>query len=499
MSFSKEQAYAFEQFKRGHNLFITGPGGTGKTYLIKSIVNHMNQQNAKYQVCAMTGCAAVLLQCGARTLHSWSGMGLANGPISTIVQKIVRNKKAAKLWKTTNILIVDEVSMMSKKIFELIEFVARCLRRSEKPFGGMQVVFTGDFYQLPPVGNSEEPDTAMFCFQSQKWENVFQKENHIQLTTIFRQQSDENYKRILNQVRIGELDQECRELLANCVGKTPPTQEHMPTKIYAIRSKTDYVNTSTYNKIQKPEYTYEFQVRTDLTTYLETSKIIDPILLASCRKIPKEVLENEVNMLINTSNRNQILRLKEGAKVMCLHNVDLTRDICNGSQGIVTKFVGPQNAPVVKFQNGVEMTMEFMWIQSEEIPCIAVGQIPLCLAWALTIHKIQGATLESAEMDLGNSVFEFGQTYVALSRIKTLQGLHLSAFEPAKIRANPDVKEFYDKISEYSVGISLEEVTEVTEVFEPTENIFAQFANKELETEEFIPTDTTVKKIRMIR
>jgi len=141
--------------------------------------------------------------------------------------------------------------------------------------------------------------------------------------------------------------------------------------------------------------------------------------------------------------------------------------------------------------------MESMWIQSEEIPCIAVAQIPLCLAWALTIHKIQGATLDSAEMDLGNSVFEFGQTYVALSRIKSLIGLYLSAFEPAKIRANPVVKEFYDKISEYSVGISLEEVREVSEVSEPTENIFMKFANKELEEEEFIPLDTTVKKIRI--
>jgi ATP-dependent DNA helicase PIF1 len=386
----------------------------------------------------------------------------------------MRNKKAMKNWKYANTLIVDEVSMMSKKIFEIIEYVARQVKHRHLPFGGMQVIFTGDFFQLPPVGNASDEDSQQFCFQSNRWASVFSEENHIELTTIFRQQNDEIYKRILNQIRVGELDQEGIEILSSCVGKPMPENiENMPTKIYAIRAKTDYVNTNMYAKIKDEEHVYEYETKLDLTVYLETGKQIEPTLLDICRQTNSEILENEANSLMNASNRPRILRLKQGAKVMCLHNVNLDRDICNGSQGVVTKFVG--NIPVVKFQNGVEMVMETVWMQSEELPCVAVAQIPLCLAWAMTIHKMQGATLGTAEMDLGNSVFEFGQTYVALSRIKSLDGLYLSAFEPAKIRANPAVKSFYLKIGEYK----------------SLRNIFANSACSESESED------NVRKIRM--
>jgi ATP-dependent DNA helicase PIF1 len=448
-TFSEDQSYAFEQFKQGNNIFVTGPGGTGKTFLIKQMVQYMKINGKKFQVCAMTGCAAVLLQNGARTLHSWAGMGLANGPIPQIMQKITKNKNAMQKWYDTDILIVDEVSMMSKKIFELIESLARQLKKHDKPFGGMQVIFTGDFFQLPPVGTREEEDTQKFCFQSPRWSKVFSEENHIELCTIFRQQNDDIFKKILNQVRIGELDEEGIEILKHCVGRElPKNTEDMPTKIYAIRSKTDFVNSNMYNKIKNPEYTYSYETKTNLDIYLETGDIIkNPFVLENCRNASDEMIENETTKLLNASNKPQTLKLKIGAKVICLHNVDLTRNICNGSQGVVTRF--SNDLPVVRYQNGIELMMEPVWTQSEELPRVAVSQIPLCLAWALTIHKMQGATLGAAEMDLGNSVFEYGQSYVALSRIQTLNGLYLSAFEPGKIKANPIVKEFYANIQLY--------------------------------------------------
>uniref|UniRef100_A0A6C0HXU6 AAA+ ATPase domain-containing protein n=1 Tax=viral metagenome TaxID=1070528 RepID=A0A6C0HXU6_9ZZZZ len=497
-NFSEDQKYAFEQFKLGKNMFITGPGGTGKTFLIKQMVQNMIFTGKKYQVCAMTGCAAVLLQTGARTLHSWSGIGLANGQISSIIQKIVRNKKLTKQWRETNVLIVDEVSMMSKKVFELIELIARQIKNRSLPFGGMQVIFTGDFFQLPPVGNYDEEDTQMFCFQSPKWSTIFLEENHVELSTIFRQQNDEIYKRILNQVRIGELDEEGIKILQECVGrKLPANTENMPTKIYAIRAKTDFVNANMYNKIKNSEYKYDFEVKTNLTTYLENGKTIETHVLESCRNVASDILDNEANNLMNSSNRQRVLSLKEGAKVICLHNIDLTRDICNGSQGVVTKFVGESNMPVVKFQNGVEITMEPIWIQSEDLPCVAVAQIPLCLAWALTIHKIQGATLGAAEMDLGNSVFEYGQTYVALSRIQSLNGLYLSAFEPGKIKANPIVKDFYNCIKKYKRPKSIS--IQIPTIDCSSDNIFSkyEFVNRKLEEEEI--ENSTIKKIKFCK
>jgi ATP-dependent DNA helicase PIF1 len=151
-----------------------------------------------------------------------------------------------------------------------------------------------------------------------------------------------------------------------------------------------------------------------------------------------------------------ILQLKKGAVVMCTVNLDMEHGICNGSQGIVVDILTPSNGPpipVVKFSNGLVRQIQVHHWQSDEFPTIAIGQIPLCLAWALTIHKIQGATLTLAEMDLGSSIFECGQTYVALSRIKSLDGLYLSSFHPQKIRAHSKVMRFYQSIPELDYSL----------------------------------------------
>ena len=161
-----------------------------------------NNCSKKIQVCALTGCAAILLQCNARTIHSWSGIKLANGEIEDIVDSIANNKYQRKTWRSTQVLIIDEVSMMSKKIFNLLNIVAKTCRNNIKPFGNMQIIFLGDFYQLPPVNKSDDEDNNKFCFESEDWFNVFPKNNHILLTKIFRQ-DDNEYKNILMNIRKG--------------------------------------------------------------------------------------------------------------------------------------------------------------------------------------------------------------------------------------------------------------------------------------------------------
>jgi len=166
---------------------------------------------------------------------------------------------------------------------------------------------------------------------------------------------------------------------------------------------------------------------------------------------------------------------------MCTANIDMDNSICNGSQGIVVDFQHGTNLPIVAFSNGIKKCIEYEYFQSSDYPTICIGQIPICLAWALTIHKIQGASLNIASMDLGNSIFEFGQTYVALSRLRTLDGLYLSAFNPNRIRANPLVKDFYSKIPEIDVS-DLEKST----------NVFQSFA---LESETYV--DPNIKVIKL--
>lgn len=453
---SIEQTFAFNKFKKGENLFITGPGGTGKTKLIHHFVNYMHNMGLKFQVCAMTGCAALLLGCKSRTLHSWSGIKLAKGTIDETIRQVIRNKKTVSSWKNINILIVDEVSMMSKKIFELCEKLGRIIRKNDKPFGGIQVIFTGDFFQLPPVGDEKDNDTNKFSFESDKWFQLFPLQNNIQLTTMFRQ-TDEAYIKILLEIRKGEISDEGKELLQKYVKRPFNKLDHngtIPTKLFPIKSKVDYVNTAMFSKLEGDDIIFENIEKKNATIYLDTNKLIEPEILFKCNALTAEEITYEIENMNKTINIDKSLKLKCGALVMCTFNIDLENGICNGSQGIIVDFKETDAiqyshsilCPVVLFSNGQKRCITYQYYQNEEYPSIIIGQIPLSLAWALTIHKIQGATLEMADMDLGKSVFEYGQSYVALSRIKSLDGLYISEFHPHRIKANPIVKNFYEQL-----------------------------------------------------
>jgi len=282
------------------------------------------------------------------------------------------------------------------------------------------------------------------------WNIVFKQENHIELKTMFRQK-DPNYIDILMQIRKGNIDEDKRKTLRDYLNREYDSEKNngcIPTKLFAIRSKVDFVNSQMFSKIQEKEYVLDYKSKIDCLTYLDSGKIIPPLVMQNCNSLSITDKESELDQMINNSQCNKILRIKKGAAVMCTINLDMDNGICNGSQGIIIDIIenGSEIIPVVKFSNGLIKRVSQHYWQSEEYPTIAVGQYPLTLAWALTIHKIQGATLSMAEIDIGKSIFEYGQTYVALSRIQSLDGLYLSAFEPEKIRANPVVTEFYNKI-----------------------------------------------------
>lgn len=482
---SPEQKYALEKFKRGENLFITGAGGTGKTTLIKHLIEYADSVKKTIQVCALTGCAAVLLNCNARTIHSWSGIRLARGPKEKIIESVLKNKRQISNWKKVKILIIDEISMMSKKIFEILNDIGKMIRKSSQPFGGIQLIFTGDFFQLPPVGTMGEPETEEFCFESVEWSRTFKSENHIELETIFRQ-TDKPYIEILSEIRRGKLSEKNIEVLKKYVKREyDQTQIIQPTKLFPIRAKVDYVNAMMFHKLDEDEYQFEYTIKTDCRMFIDSGKPFTMEQILKCDKMTNQEKDYEIENLANNTPCEKFLTLKKGASVLCTVNLDIENSICNGSQGVILDIEEMGNKTVirVKFSNGIVKTIEPYYWQSEEFPCIAIKQYPMILAWAMTIHKIQGATLDMAEIDIGQTIFEYGQTYVALSRIKSLDGLYLSAFHPDRIRTNPKVIEFYKTIPKVD--------------YSKTPNKTIDFKEYELMEETFIPTIT--KNIKIIK
>ena len=428
---SDEQINVLQACLQGKNVFMSGPGGCGKTYLIKHIYESMKIQK-HVQVCALTGCAAELLDCSAKTIHSWSGTKLNDN-----YKKVILRKQDISKWKKIQLLIIDEVSMMSVKYFELLDTIGKKVRKNNKPFGGIQLLFSGDFHQLPPVGSESDPQTCEFCFQSKLWNETFHEV--ILLQTIFRQ-NDKTFLKILRQIRRGGLTQKSYDLLL----KRKLTKDNnllknkhiKPTMVCPLKRKVKQINDENLKNITTEIIKFPCQINT----------IYDHSLLSfSDKKIKYEIDKCKKNMVCD-----DILHLKIGSRVMCIINLQMARkdnkQIVNGSQGIVENIV--DGIPLIRFDNGILQLMEpYTWEnEASDDLMITIKQIPLILSWAITIHKSQGITLDSAIIDAGDNIFEYGQIYVALSRVRSLDGLYLCEFNGRKIMTNPEVIKYYSSL-----------------------------------------------------
>lgn len=432
-NFSAEQHNIFNKYISGENIFITGPGGCGKTFIIKYIVEHARKNLKNIHICALTGCASILLKCNARTLHSWAGIGLANEPIDKVVNRVIKNKNKRENWENVEILIIDEVSMLSLKIFKILDNIGRKIKkRNDIPFGGIQIIFAGDFYQLPPIGNDNDKESSMFCFESELWETIFGIPCFLE--TNFRQK-DEFYNKILNEVRVGRIYSSSCKLLEKCKDKTINSDIN-PVILLPRRKDVDNINKREYEKLDSKEFVYNLDIYYNLPEKFKNKEN---------KYYTIDEKNFEMDYLKNSIMGEKKLSLKINTLVMCIANIDMESEnqIVNGSQGVVIGF--ENNLPKVKFNNGViRIINKHVWT-SEKITSIGVSQLPLIYAWAITIHKSQGLTIEKAYVDVGNNIFEAGQTYVALSRIVSIEGLFLKNFVPSKIKINRKVHNYYDK------------------------------------------------------
>tara|TARA_Y100000389_G_C17451410_1_gene515074 strand:+ start:160 stop:1539 length:1380 start_codon:yes stop_codon:yes gene_type:complete len=424
MIFSESQQLAYDAYLSGDNVMISGAAGTGKTTLIKSFYTSAIDSDKTIQVCAMTGCASLLLQCNATTLHSWSGLQIRlHGSDDTIAKRCLRKVGVFERWNKIDILVVDEISMMSKKMLHVLDIMGKKSRKNRKPFGGIQLIFSGDFYQLPPIGEDHDPDTKSFCFESPIWKNIFT--HQVELTTIFRQKKS-NFVKLLGQVRKGKISRKSYNLLLSCMHKDINVGDTRPIKIYPRKRM---VNESNMNQLQELKTE---EIKFEMKTLIEDES---------------RVSQNEIDFFKNQLPCPEILSLKIGAQVMCIVNLDLDSalPICNGSCGIIVD-ISQKGVPVVKFNNGLIIPIDFYTWDSHDYN-YKISQIPLILAWCISIHKSQGATLEKAEIDIGPGIFEHGQSYVALSRLKNIEGLYIKSVDPWGITANPIVTKYYDSIT----------------------------------------------------
>lgn len=435
-----EQRGVINQLLNGKNVFLTGGGGVGKSYLISTIYKEFPGLKREYnlkknphgvpkipriQVCALTGCAALLLGNKAKTLHSWAGVGLGKDDVSALQRKIRRNGKAMRNWLCTDVLIIDEISMMTPDLFDKLNELAKRIRSNTQPFGGIQVLLVGDFYQLPPIRKGDEP--YRFVFESTAWKEVVN--TSIELTEIQRQK-DPVFHKILNEARIGSIQRDSCKILRECIGRDWSNNKIKPTLIFPRRAEVDMINKENLRALEGRRYTYKAGLAYD-------------------GKIPDRFSENDedfqkiLSQYDSDAQYDKELVLAVNAQVMMVANVEPEAGLVNGSRGVVTGFCEGTSLPIVEFTNGLTKTIGSYGWEIEDYPFVARTQIPLRLAFAITSHKCQGATLDSALVDIGSGIFEFGQAYVSLSRCRSLDGLYVYDFDPMAFKAHPKVKEFY--------------------------------------------------------
>ena len=433
-----DQTRAVELAVSGKSFFLTGAGGTGKSYVIRSIVDALNREGKDVALTAMTGCAALLLGKGAKTLHSWAGIGLGKETAAVIIAKIKKSFKSKKNWMAADALIIDEISMMTPDLLDKLDEIGRGVRKhtSRLPFGGLQIILVGDMYQLPPVNKSGDEDHR-FVFEAQVWRSTIQ--DSVILRTVHRQ-SDPVFLKILEEARAGRLSDNSIATLETRRNTEWKKLEIKPTLLFTRRADVEQINMTQLKKCKGDDIV--FKAKTVYSPAAFGVKATDQEKQWALEKMDK-----------NGSYVPE-LSLRVGAQVMLLTNMDVEHGLVNGSRGVIEKFCeGPEPYPMVKFRNGEVIIISPASWASEDLEGFNREQIPLRLAYAITIHKAQGATLDCALIDIGDNTFEYGQAYVALSRVRSLDCLYIWDLKPSAFMVHPKVKAFLDTV--HSMELSL--------------------------------------------
>ena len=398
------QSLALSLLKSGRNVFLTGQAGAGKTYVINQYIQWLRSCDVPVAITASTGIAATHI--GGVTIHSRSGIGIKDRLTDHDMELIQQKEHLHKNITKAKVLIIDEISMISATTLDMVDRVVQMIRRDGRPFGGLQVILVGDFFQLPPVISSQDANnTKRFAFAAKAW-----KELNLAICYLHTQhrQDEGDFSIVLNELRKGQASQESIALLRTRMDSE--ITHTNPVKLYTHNIDVDRINDEKLEELTGEEKSY-------IATWAWDKKLIDTI--------KKSMLAPEV------------LYLKAGAQVLFVKN-NPGKGYYNGTTGEVVGFVAWSGYPLVKIANGDVITAEpeKRSVENANEIIVSVTQIPLKLARAITVHKSQGMTLDAAEMDL-SKVFEPGQGYVALSRVKALESLKLLGLNESGLNAHP--------------------------------------------------------------
>ncbi len=411
------QDEALQILKNGYNVYLTGAAGSGKTYLLNTFIRHLKDERTYVAVTASTGIAATHLE--GTTIHSWAGIGLLRAATDKQILAILDKKRIGQRLRKAEVLVIDEISMLDADRLDLVDKVARAARANSEPFGGMQVVLCGDFFQLPPVARyDEEPPRA--AHQSEAWQNL-----DLRVCYLHEQhrQGDGEYLRVLNAIRDAEVDETVVEHLRRCrTTELPAGLSIRFVRLYSHNMDVDSENRRELVRLPGKEYTYEMKT-SGIPAIVESLK-------AGCLAPERLVL-------------------KKDAAVMFVKN-NFEEGYVNGTIGKVSGF-DEKGFPVVRLGNGSEIVAApATWSVEENERLLAEAtQVPLRLAWAITVHKSQGMTLDAAQVDLSRC-FEKGMGYVALSRVRSRAGLRLLGFNDMALRVSEETLDFDAELRENS-------------------------------------------------
>ena len=395
---NQKQLEAFNCAKNHHNIFITGSAGTGKSYTIKKIIDYFESNNFNYGLTALTGCAASLIN--GQTLHSFLYLGIDN-KLDDIYKNLCKYVGQLNKLKKLDVLIIDEISMMNNELFELINDLFKLIKNNDKLFGGIQLILIGDFYQLPPINGN-------YCFTSPIWEQM--RLNTIIFDELIRQKDDIKLQEILEEIRDGRLSDDNYKILEN-LKNTKFTSDVKPTKLFPVNVNVDKINDHSFKKLVK--------LNNDITkTYKAFSK----------HKIDK-LQSYDICLTLN-------------AQVMVTRNISVENHIINGTRGVIVEL--KDNSVIIKdINNKIHEIAYFTDLINNKKNCISF--MPLKLAYAISIHKSQGASIDCIELDLGSDIFVSGQTYTALSRATNIQNIKIINIERNSFFINKKIFEFYKK------------------------------------------------------